>query len=402
MLVVLLITCCSILVVTTESASKHDYYDLYNDTFSLYNKNVRPVNNATDVLKIHIYFSLVYIHELLEKEQILVSFGYIDLRWQDDSLSWDASAYGHIESLVVPQSDVWRPDLVVGNSIEIRQKLGFDDLPIRVYADGYIAWRPTVLFRTSCHINVQFYPFDQQVCIIVLETMVSSALEIDPIVDNADESMLTEYLPHGQWDLINAEIEKFEEPFSFKTSINIRLTLQRRLTFYVLNIIVPIFCLSLLGVMVFALPANTGEKISLAVAIVLAYMLFMSIIKDSIPQTSLPVAVLQVYLSLFILLSALSVILSIIILRLYHKNPNDPIPRKIKRLVLWQCCARCRKPNQIMAQTTTIAEDMGNQNQMNNVTWQDVSKSLDIGCFWLYVIVTLAASGICLYNMIIQ
>ncbi|XP_050394009.1 acetylcholine receptor subunit delta-like [Patella vulgata] len=92
-------------------------------------------------------------------------------------------------------------------------------MPIRLNTDGTVLWTPSILFQTSCDINVKYYPFDQQVCSITLETM-------------------------------------------------------------------------------FALPADSGEKISLAVTILLGYILFLSILSSEMPQTSLEVSVLAVYISL--------------------------------------------------------------------------------------------------------
>ncbi|XP_055954375.1 neuronal acetylcholine receptor subunit alpha-7-like [Patella vulgata] len=112
----------------------------------------------------------ISINELREKDQVLVSFGYIDLSWEDDFLSWNESDYGGIDNMVVPQKKVWRPDIVVGNS---------------------------------------------------------------------------------------------------------------------LNIILPVLFLSFMGALVFMLPADAGEKISLAITILLAYIVFLTIVSESMPQTSL-------------------------------------------------------------------------------------------------------------------
>ncbi|XP_055954376.1 acetylcholine receptor subunit beta-like 1 [Patella vulgata] len=148
------------------------------------------------------------------------------LCWEDDFLSWNESAYGGIGNMVVPQEKVWRPDIVVGNSVENR----------------------------------------------------------------------------------------------------------RRRIFYVLNIILPVLFLSFMGALVFMLPADAGEKISLAITILLAYIVFLTIVSESMPQTSLQVSILAVYLTVLVAMSALSVVLSILILRIYYKDPNTPVPGYIQSM----------------------------------------------------------------------
>ncbi|KAK6194573.1 hypothetical protein SNE40_000186 [Patella caerulea] len=400
---VLTIVCYGVIFVTTDAAVKTDYYNLYNAGFSNYNHNIRPVAIDTQVTKIYTSFRLISINELQEKDQVLISFGYLTLQWHDDFLAWDMNNYGGIDTLVVPQNEVWKPDLVVGNSNEKRSKLGFDEMPIRLNADGTVLWTPSVLFQTSCDINVKYYPFDQQVCSITLETMVSDLTEIDLIVGNFSLSsgdMMFEYGPNGEWDLANIEIAKKDE--ITKAGIIISLTINRRTTFYVLNIIVPVVCLALLLSTVFALPADSGEKISLAVTILLGYILFLSILSSDMPQTSLQVSVLAVYIALLVFFSALSVLLSIIILRIYHKKPGHGVPGIIKGMLRWRCLLCRRKSNQNdispVGDTQTRVTYVGNDDdfEATMVTWQEVSESLDTFCFWSYLIISSLATIICL------
>ncbi|XP_050394836.1 neuronal acetylcholine receptor subunit alpha-7-like, partial [Patella vulgata] len=209
------------------------------------------------------------INELREKDQVLVSFGYIHLSWEDDFLSWNESAYGGIHNMVVPQ---------------------------------------------------------KKVCNVVLETMVSDITEIDLVLSTSStgEVWLDEYGANGQWNLISASIEKKDT--IMKAGVYIKLTIQRRRIFYVLNIILPVLFLSFMGALVFMLPADAGEKISLAITILLAYIVFLTIVSESMPQTSLQVSILAVYLTVLVAMSALSVVLSILVLRIYYKDPNIPVP----------------------------------------------------------------------------
>ena len=89
--------------------------------------------------------------------------------------------------------------------------------------------------------------------------------------------------------------------------------------YYVMTVCVPIIVLSILNCMVFVLPPDSGEKISFCLTILLAYMVYMSFLSDSLPRTSKTTSHLVVYVSLMICLSFLSVFNSVIVLFFWHK-----------------------------------------------------------------------------------
>ncbi len=77
--------------------------------------------------------------------------------------------------------------------------------------------------------------------------------------------------------------------------VGFQLTLKRKPVFYVLTLIVPSLVLSLLTVLVFMVPPEAGEKISLSISVLLSFTVFLIILSDSIPQTSVNVPILGKY-----------------------------------------------------------------------------------------------------------
>ncbi|KAH8285951.1 hypothetical protein KR018_006121, partial [Drosophila ironensis] len=69
--------------------------------------------------------------------------------------------------------------------------------------------------------------------------------------------------------------EKFysccEEPY---LDIVFNLTLRRKTLFYTVNLIIPCVGISFLSVLVFYLPSDSGEKISLCISILLSLTVF--------------------------------------------------------------------------------------------------------------------------------
>ena len=68
--------------------------------------------------------------------------------------------------------------------------------------------------------------------------------------------------------------------------ITFTLVLHRMSTYHVLAIIIPVLFLSLTATLVFALPADSGEKMGTSITVLLAFAVYLSIVSDQMPQTS--------------------------------------------------------------------------------------------------------------------
>ena len=62
--------------------------------------------------------------------------------------------------------------------------------------------------------------------------------------------------------------------------------LQRKYTFYFMYILLPCIMLSFVLLMIFLLPAESGEKVSLGVSILVSFSLFLIIVAEQVPDTS--------------------------------------------------------------------------------------------------------------------
>ncbi|XP_055954377.1 acetylcholine receptor subunit epsilon-like [Patella vulgata] len=74
-----------------------------------------------------------------------------------------------------------------------------------------------------------------------------------------------------------------------------QISLSRYPLFYVLTTILPICLLAFLNPVVFLVPAESGEKISLSVSILLAYSVILSALSELLPEVSENISILGVY-----------------------------------------------------------------------------------------------------------
>lgn len=108
----------------------------------------------------------------------------------------------------------------------------------------------------------------------------------------------------------------------FHLDIFFNITLRRKTLFYTVNLIIPCVGISYLSVLVFYLPADSGEKIALCISILLSQTMFFLLISEIIPSTSLAMPLLGKYLLFTMILVALSVVVTIIILNIHYRKPS--------------------------------------------------------------------------------
>ena len=76
---------------------------------------------------------------------------------------------------------------------------------------------------------------------------------------------------------------KKEEPYP---DLTFYIYMRRRILYYLFNIILPCVWLSILSLVGFWLPPDSGEKITLGITVLLAFSVFMLLIAENIPATS--------------------------------------------------------------------------------------------------------------------
>src|SRR6218665_1831658 len=98
--------------------------------------------------------------------------------------------------------------------------------------------------------------------------------------------------------------------------------LRRKTLFYTINLIIPCVSISALSILVFYLPSDSGEKVTLSVSILLSLIFFFLVLIEIIPSTSLVIPLLGKYLIFTMILVTVSVIVTIIVLNIHFRSPS--------------------------------------------------------------------------------
>jgi nicotinic acetylcholine receptor len=219
-----------------------------------------------------------------------------------------------------------------------------------LHASGEVIWSMPTILKSSCMIDVEFFPFDQQHCLIVFSswTYDSNHLFLTHMKANRDEKFIlengidiTSYIESDEWDIINLPAQLNSEPSNnvkddFYPNIRFCFILRRKTLFYMVNLITPCISMSFLTVLVFSLSSQSGEKITLCISILLALTLFFLLLLDIMPPTSLVVPLLGKYLVFTITMVSLSICATIYILNIHHRTPelNHEMPKIIRLIFL--------------------------------------------------------------------
>ncbi|XP_041451471.1 acetylcholine receptor subunit alpha-like isoform X10 [Drosophila obscura] len=155
----------SALMVHGAVAGNPDAKRLYDDLLSNYNKLVRPVVNTTDVLKVCIKLKLSQLIDVNLKNQIMTTNLWVEQSWYDYKLRWEPKEYGGVHMLHVPSDHIWRPDIVLYNNADGNFEVTLAT-KATIYSEGLVEWKPPAIYKSSCEIDVEYFPFDEQTCVL--------------------------------------------------------------------------------------------------------------------------------------------------------------------------------------------------------------------------------------------
>lgn len=166
---------------------------------------------------------------------------------------------------------------------------GKQDFKPSVHSDGTIIYNFPSVVDNRCIIDIAKFPYDSQVCKFVFGSWAYHGEEIDfiPKNENGDISNLEENV---EWDISSMPVERHviyynccPEPF---VDITFYVIMKRKPRFYIINILIPYFMITAVSVFGFVLPCESGEKVGLAITVMLSLAVFQSLVADSLPPSS--------------------------------------------------------------------------------------------------------------------
>ncbi|XP_061535501.1 neuronal acetylcholine receptor subunit alpha-7-like isoform X2 [Phycodurus eques] len=306
---------------------------LYRDLMVNYNRLERPVQNDSAPILVELGLTLLQIIDVDEKNQVLITNAWLQLQWTDVYLTWNAESYPGVQNLRFPSNLIWVPDILLYNSADERFDATFHT-NVLVNATGSCQYIPPGILKSTCYIDVRWFPFDVQKCDLKFGSWTHNGWLLDLQMMDVD---ISSYIPNGEWDLVGVPAKRNElyydcckEPYP---DVTFTVTMRRRTLYYGLNLLIPCVLISGLALLVFLLPADSGEKISLEI----------------MPATSDSVPLIAQYFASTMMIVGLSVVVTVLVLQFHHHDPQGGKMPKWVRVILLNWCAwflRMKKPGE--------------------------------------------------------
>ena len=174
------------------------------------------------------------------------------------------------------------------------------DTKLIIDRHGDCWWNVPTTLLSQCKIDVFQFPFDEQECHISIGswTYSSQKINLTYFEQNAD---LNNFIKNGEWNVESALLYNilrrynyYGEELPYK-DVTLTLKIQRRTTYYWVNIILPSTIVFMLSLLSFCLPSDNGQRIKLVISVLLALTVYMLIASSFLPDTSNAVPYLVVY-----------------------------------------------------------------------------------------------------------
>ncbi|XP_036974926.1 neuronal acetylcholine receptor subunit alpha-9-like isoform X2 [Acanthopagrus latus] len=306
------------------------------DLFTNYTNALRPVEDTDHIINVTLQITLSQIIDMDERNQILTTYLWVRQVWMDAYLTWKTEDYDGLDTIRIPSSLVWRPDIVLYNSADDEFSSSMETNVV-LRNDGQVMWDQPAITKSSCSVDVAFFPFDMQECHLTFGSWTHNGNQMD-LINALDSADLADFVPNVEWEVLGMPAKKnvilygcCSDPYP---DITFTLHLKRRASFYIFNLLIPCMMISFLAPLGFYLPADSGEKVSLGVTVLLALTVFQLLVAESMPPSESVPLIGKYYIATMTMVTA-STALTIFIMNIHHCGPEArPVPQWAERFIL--------------------------------------------------------------------
>uniref|UniRef100_A0A8P4KIL3 Neuronal acetylcholine receptor subunit alpha-5 n=1 Tax=Dicentrarchus labrax TaxID=13489 RepID=A0A8P4KIL3_DICLA len=279
---------------------------LFKYLFGNYQKWVRPVE---------------YLNQTIRVKFGLAISQLVDVEWIDMKLRWNPDDYLGITIIRVPSDRIWLPDVVLYDNSDGRFEGTVTKAVVKY--DGTISWTPPANYKSACTIDVTFFPFDLQNCSMKFGSWTYDGSQVDIILEDFHVDK-RDYFDNGEWEIVKATGSRSlrTDGSSSYPTITYFFIIRRLPLFYTLFLIIPCIGLSFLTILVFYLPSNGGEKISLCTSVLVSLTVFLLVIEEIIPSSSKAIPLIGEYLVFTMIFVTLSIIITVFAINIHHRSSS--------------------------------------------------------------------------------
>ncbi|VDI76886.1 Hypothetical predicted protein [Mytilus galloprovincialis] len=346
-----------------------------------YNPELLPILDSHQPLQIKAKLYVMALQGLDDKSQVLTASVFWYFTWKDEIFRWDHNIeYKNISKLTVKVRDVWVPEIYIVNDVRdmsIRSS-GYNKDYVIVRSNGNMTWFPAKELQTSCVVDVSKYPFDTQECSIKMEAWYhdNTSFVLNTIGSGIDMSEV-HFVQNGEWEIVNLSSNPFQyqdyaDNSSAYSCIHYTLILKRRSSYHLITTAFPFVILMAINLLVVVIPTECGEKLGFCMSQFLTMIVFLTLIGQNMPSSSLTISYLTFLISLQILVSGITILIVAISIYLQTRRIEDR-PSFVVRIIF--------SPLRYFQQNYFKKSFTPSQDSIHEdfTTWLDIDKKLNCG-----------------------
>lgn len=298
---------CSSFTLTNTTSTSTNLATLLNACFAAnpYDTSQPPLSSS--YLSIAYDYSVMYV--ITYEQGVISLLGQLSLTWPDVHRQWNVSQLP-IAQIHLPLSEIWYPQILFLSTIKKRslKLLAPDDVAILVPTHTVVIVRNVI--DGHCDDNYFRFPFDTQVCSLDFAINRYFIGELDVVLSALSYTYQMESFVNEEWTLMNVASAPMNISFTetlmnpngtasatvaqvvddVMTGFEVNITLCRHSSFYIVNLLIPLFVLTVVGQTSFAIPEDADSKILVPLTVLLGFMFVQGIVASYIPHsTSSPI-----------------------------------------------------------------------------------------------------------------
>ena len=396
------------MVIPMSMLSYNTSVRLEKDLLQNYDLDTRPVKDMSDITLTHLKLNMLMIQEYDETKGILTTSALSELYWTDEMITWNPVGYEYTTFMRIPITKVWYPNILIANPGNKEFYILTDrirNMFVNYFYNGSAALIAPVVIQSTCNPHMTYYPFDVHHCIIYLTPLGYFKYEL--FLEASTELNTALITENPTWNVIFGRTEIiYRYPFQL---VAVNIVLERRSSFVMINLVIPIIFLVFLNLFVSLIPVESGEKASFSITVFLSLGVFITIIMDNVPPVGTSISFISIMLTVHLANNGFVCVCTILSIYYYYRDPKDFVPTYLEiftNLMLMRPSSVCRKKRRIGFTSMTKPTQEENfktteprpelpathdqPTKDKYITWFDVSKAFNRFGFGLCSIITLS------------
>ncbi|XP_028517612.1 neuronal acetylcholine receptor subunit alpha-7 [Exaiptasia diaphana] len=268
-------------------------HKLIQDLLDNYDKDSHPGGNST--VMVTLGAKLARLVKVEEVNNVIKAQWWMKQVWYNPDLKWNKSHYGNIDTVFVEPRRIWVPDVLLYNNgdekVDAAGGVEKFKTKIKIESNGMQSWLAPTIFTSMCKMDIRYFPFDEQFCELQFGSWSYDSRKIDLQVDQNETKIHKEvYQENNEWKVTSVTAKKRSKRYPCckypYTDILVILHMHRRSYHYVVNLVFPCAVIAAMVFCTFLLPAESGERISLCITVLMAMTIFQELTSEKLPASS--------------------------------------------------------------------------------------------------------------------